>query len=276
MSKTLVGALVGIRVGQGALDPEAELPVPEWRERPDDGRRALRLDDLLRMRSGLRWREDYDDPQSEALRMLFLGHDYAAVQAVQPLEEDRRGRFTYSSGTTNLLCRILRSTFATDAEYLAFPRRALFERIGMHSAVLETDPSGTFVGSSFGYATARDWARFGMLWAQGGTWNGERILPEAWVREAVRPGPGTRGRFGRHIWLNALPADAAEARGGFADLPRDLLRMNGYEGQYVAVFPTEQIVAVRLGCTKSGTFDVHRFLRAVYTACGGGMPESAR
>jgi CubicO group peptidase (beta-lactamase class C family) len=275
MTKTLIGALVGIRVAEGKLDPAAELPVPEWQQRRDDPRRALRLEDLLRMSSGLRWREDYENPASEALAMLFRGHDYGAAQAAQPLESEPGQRYVYSSGTTNLVCRILRTSFASDAEYFAFPRRALFDRIGMHSAVLETDPSGTFVGSSFGYATARDWARFGMLWAQDGVWHGERILPADWVRESMRPGRNTRGRFGRHLWLNALPAEPAEAPGGFADLPRDLVHMSGYEGQYVAVFPKEQIVAVRLGCTKRRRgFDLHGFLRSVFTACGGALASA--
>src|SRR5262249_30735069 len=115
MSKTWVSALVGMRVLDKALDPQAELPVPEWRHgRQDatDSRRALRLDDLLRMQSGLRWKEDYEAQDSDALRMLFLGHDYGSVAASQQFAVPPRTEFRYSSGTTNLICRIPRTTFA--------------------------------------------------------------------------------------------------------------------------------------------------------------------
>jgi hypothetical protein len=268
MTKTIVNALVGIRIGQGRLDPKAPLPVPEWRA-DGDPRRQLRLEHLLRMDSGLHWSEDYADPQALVLRMLFAATDCAGVAAAEPLAREPGLVFEYSSGTANLLCRILRSTFASDADYWAFPQQALFSPLGMRSARIETDPGGTFVGSSFGFATARDWARFGMLWAQDGNWNGARILPEGWVRASCTPTPGSHGSFGRHVWLNALPADPQEHAERWEDLPRDLLHMDGHEGQYVFVFPTQQLVIVRLGCTQRGGFDLHGLLTAVFAACGG-------
>jgi CubicO group peptidase (beta-lactamase class C family) len=266
MTKTMVDALLGIRVQQGRIDLEAPLrTVPEWSA--DDERSKLRLADLQRMASGLHWVENYDDPSSSVLQMLFGSSDHAAVQATQPAEHAPGTTFCYASGTTNLICRELRRTFATNAEYWSFPRQALFQRLGMHSAVIETDPSGTFVGSSYGFATARDWARFGMLYAQDGVFAEERILPEDWVTASSKLTPASDGEFGRHLWLNADPDGDGPRERAWTDLPANLMHMDGHEGQYVCVMPTEQLVVVRLGCTKRGGFDLHGLLRRVREAC---------
>lgn len=264
MSKTLTHALLGVRVQQGRLDPAAPLAVPEWRC-ATDGHEQLTLMDLLTMRSGLRWNEDYDDPRSDSLRMLFRSADAAAVYAAMPLEHARGQRFVYSSGSTNLLCRVLRRTFATDREYWAFPRTQLFAPLGMHTAVLETDASGTFVGSSYGFASARDWARLGMLYADDGVVAGERLLPAGWVQAAATAGSG---EFGAHVWCNRDPDGDGPRRPEWPDLPDDLLRMDGHEGQYCVVFPRQQVVVVRLGCTKNGGFDLHGLLRRTLAAVG--------
>jgi CubicO group peptidase (beta-lactamase class C family) len=266
MTKTMVDALLGVRVMQGRLDLLAPLrAVPEWPT--DDARSKLCLADLHRMASGLHWTENYDDPSSSVLQMLFGSSDHAAVQAQQPAEHAPGTTYRYASGTTNLICRELRRTFASDAEYWAFPRTALFQRLGMRSAVIETDPSGTFVGSSYGFATARDWARFGMLYAQDGVFAGERILPEGWVTASAALTPTSDGDFGRHLWLNADPDGEGPRERAWRDLPANLVHMDGHEGQYVCVMPTEQIVVVRLGCAKRGGFDLHGLLRRVRDAC---------
>lgn len=267
MSKTLVNALVGIRVQQGELDPDAALDVPEWRLAPDDERRHIRLSHLLSMTAGLRWNEDYDDTGSDALRMLFGSGDHAAVYAQQPVVASPGTGFVYASGSTNLICRLLRGTFASDAAYHAFPHEALFAPLGMHSAVLETDASGTFVGSSYGFATARDWARFGLLLAADGVVGDRRLLPTGWVARSATPAPGSNGTFGWHVWLNADPDGEGPHQRPWPDLPPDLLRLDGHEGQYCAVLPTEQLVVVRLGCSKHGGFDLRALLRAAITAC---------
>jgi CubicO group peptidase (beta-lactamase class C family) len=267
MTKTIVNALVGIRVRQGELDLDAPLRVPEW-SAEGDPRHNIRLPHLLTMSSGLSWNEDYADPNSDALRMLFRSADHAAVYAQQPVAKPPGVDFEYASGSTNLICRILRTTFANDDEYWAFPREALFAPLGMRSAVLETDPSGTFVGSSYGFATARDWARFGQLYANDGVApNGKRLLPEGWIARSAVPHPDSRGRCGMHLWLNADPDGDGPLDRPWPDLPADLLRMDGHEGQYVTVLPTQQLVVVRLGCTKQGGFDLRALLRAVLEAC---------
>lgn len=267
MTKSLVCALVGIRVRQGKLALDAPLPVPEWRTTPNDARAAIRMTHLLAMTAGQRWSEDYDDPKSDALRMLFASSDHANVFAAAPPDTAPGHTFCYASGSTNLICRVLRTTFASDAEYFAFPRTALFAPLGMRSAVLETDPSGTFVGSSYGFATARDWARLGLLFAQDGVFDGERLLPAGFVARSRAPEPTSHGRFGAHLWLDVDPdGDGPEPR-EWPDLPEDLFYMSGHEGQYCVILPSQRLVVVRLGCTKNGGFSLHALLRDVLAAC---------
>ncbi len=274
MSKTLTNALIGIRMHQGKLDLQAPLRTAPWPA--TDPRRALRLHHLLTMTPGLAWNEGYEDPASDVLRMLFTSKDHAEVQTALNLEHEPGSSWRYSSGVTNLLCRELRRTFADDADYWAFPERELFAPLHMHHAVLETDPSGTFVGSSYGFATARDWARLGLLYAQDGVFAGKRILPEGWVSASAAASPASRGRFGRHLWLNADPDGDGPQPRMWADLPENLMHMDGHEGQYVIVLPTEQLVIVRLGCTKAGGFDLHGLIRAVLRACSGSSPTDKR
>lgn len=272
MTKSLVNALVGLRVADSELDPAAPLPVPEWNG-DGDPRRELRLMDLLRMESGLAWSEDYDQPGSLALRMLFLESDFGGLAAQQQLEQAPRTLHRYSSGTTNLLCRILRTTFADETSYLAYARERLFLPLGMDSACIEPDASGVLVGSSYGFATARDWARFGLFYLRDGAWNGQQLLPKDWVAEARTPcATSPRGDYGAHVWLNAgSPADPKKRP--FDKLPRDLFYLSGFEGQYVVGFPGADLVVVRLGCTKRGGFDLHGFLQKVLVACGGQLAE---
>lgn len=268
MSKTLLHALLGVRVQQGKLDPKAPLPIPSWRD-ASDGHEKIALTDLLAMRSGLAWREDYDDPDSDALRMLFRTGDSAAVYAAMPVAEAPGARFVYSSGASNLLAYVLRRSFADDRDYWAFPRHHLFSQLGMRTAVLEADASGTFVASSFGFASARDWARLGMLYCDDGMADGERLLPKGWVAAAsTAPGNGD-GRYGLHLWLDRDPDGDGPRRREWPDLPEDVMHMDGHEGQYVVVFPRQQLVVVRLGCTKNGGFDLHALLHSVLTAVGG-------
>jgi len=264
MTKSVVNALVGILVGQGKLDPYAPAPVPEWQD-PDDPRGGITVDQLLRMESGLRFVEEYEENiDSDCNTMLFDSHDAAGFAAAMPLEADPGSRWSYSSGSANILARIVRQASGTNpAEQLNFPRRALFEKIGMGSAIMEPDPSGTFVGSSFMYATARDWARFGLLYLNDGLWMGERILPEGWVAYTTTPTPhAPPGQaYGALFWLNT---------GKYPWLPRlpaDLFSANGHEGQYVMIIPSRELVVVRLGLTRGpSSREVLRFVRDILDA----------
>ena len=176
MTKSVTNALFGILVARGALDVNQPISVPEWQN--GDARGGISYDVLLRMSSGLRFWEQYWNPFSHVASMLFHQQSAAAYAATFPLVAPPDTRWSYASATSNLLARSMRELLGGDhASYLDFPRTALFERIGMHSARIEGDASGHFVGSSFSYATARDWARFGQLYLQDGVWDGERILP---------------------------------------------------------------------------------------------------
>jgi CubicO group peptidase (beta-lactamase class C family) len=238
--------------------------VAEWE---GDARAGITLEHLLGMTSGLAFSEQYG-PFADATAMLFRSRSAAGYAARSPFAHPPGEVWSYSSGTTNLLAAVLRTTAeAGERAYHRLPREALFDRIGMRSAVLETDASGTFVGSSFGYATARDWARFGLLHARDGVWQGERVLPEGWVARVRRPAPpAPRGCYGAHWWLNAgAPGDPDDRP--FPSLPTDLFYASGYEGQFVVVLPSHDLVVVRLGQSEpERAFDVEGFLRSLLAA----------
>jgi CubicO group peptidase (beta-lactamase class C family) len=267
MTKSVINALVGIRILQGKLELNAPAPVPEWRG-DGDPRAVITLDQLMRMSSGLAFSEVYEDFNSDVVTMLFKRGDSGGYAAARPLAHAPDTQWYYSSGTTNLVSRILRGSFEGDqAAYFAFPRRALFERIGMRSAVIEPDASGTFVGSSFMFATARDWARFGLLFLEDGVWQGERLLPEGWVRYSATPTPlAPQGRYGAHWWLNAGDPEAPSDR-PWPDVPRDGFAASGFEGQYVVVIPSRRLVLARLGLSRpQDTFDLNGFGAALLSA----------
>jgi CubicO group peptidase (beta-lactamase class C family) len=241
--------------------------VAEWRIDADDARRQIRWPHLLSMTAGLQWNEDYDDADSDALRMLFASTDHAGLYAQQRVVAPPGTVYRYASGCTNLICRLVRRSFASDQDYWAFPRDSLFAPLGMRSAVLETDPAGTFVGSSYGFATARDWARLGLLLANDGMVGERRLLPAGWLARSATPTPDSEGRFGWHLWLNADPDGDGPRQRMWPDLPADLVHLDGHEGQYCVVMPQAQVVIVRLGCTKRGGFGLHAMLRDVLAAC---------
>lgn len=261
MTKSLTNALIGMRVHDGKLDLKAQISTTA-----DASTFAEpTVVDLLTMTAGLSWNEDYDDPNSDAMRMLFQSADHASVYSAQAPETEPGREFVYASGATNLLCELLRKSFPDDQAYWGYPSR-LFSQLGMQSAVLETDPGGTFVGSSYGYASARDWARLGLLFQQDGVFSGQRLLPEGWVRSSTTASTASRGHYGYQIWLNAEPGSGEPAARKWPDLPADLFSMDGHEGQYCVVSPSAELVIVRLGCTKNGGFDLHGLLREIHAA----------
>ncbi|HTO50682.1 MAG TPA: serine hydrolase [Burkholderiales bacterium] len=259
MAKSVVGALTGVLVGRGAWRLDAPAPVPEWRS-PGDPRGVITVDQLLRMSSGLEFSERYDDPLSDVNVMLWASGDTGAFAAAKPLAHPPGTHWEYATGTTNILARAMRDPLG--AEYAAFPRRALFGPVGMASAVLEFDAAGTFVGSSFMYATARDWARLGLLFLGDGVWNGERILPAGWARAAATPAlPGSR--FGAHWWLRLKRPEGAAP----VALPGDIFHAGGHAGQYVTVVPSRALVIVRLGHSVPGDpWDQEAFVARIIAA----------
>jgi CubicO group peptidase (beta-lactamase class C family) len=256
MAKTALNALTGVMVRDGALKVSDKGLLPEWRE---DARRGISLDQLLRMTSGL----DFDDDDNNE-RMLFTVGDIGAFAASKKLASPPGTTWAYTQGPSNIIALIMRKRFGGEKDYLRFPREQLFEPLGMRSAVLEPDSAGTFIGSTFMYASARDWARLGLLFLQDGVWRGRRLLPEGWVGYTTTPtrqSPG--GRYGAHVWLR-LP-DSTNL--GVPPMPEDACYMLGYDQQIVAMIPSRDLVIVRLGLTrKTKAFDHARELAPIVAA----------
>jgi len=240
MAKSVVHALVGVLVGEGRLDLAAPAPVPAWRG-PGDPRAAITLEHLLRMVDGLDFVEVYEEGErSDVIEMLFRSgsEDVAGFAEARPPLHRPGVWWSYSSGTTNIVSAIVgRIVGGGAAGVESFMRRVLLDRIGMKSATMRFDAAGTFIGSSFLFATARDFARFGTLYLRDGIWEGERILPEGWVDHARSVTPPSSGYYGAHWWL-ALHDPA-------------LFTANGFNGQYIVVDPRRDLVLVRLGVSNA-------------------------
>jgi CubicO group peptidase (beta-lactamase class C family) len=260
MTKSVVNTLIGILVRDGLLELDAAAPVPEWRD-SDDPRSRITLRHLLQMSSGLDFEEVYE-PGSDATNMLFTEFSAAGYAAASTLKYEPGTHWYYSSGTSNILARVIRDTVGgSTADVREFTQRRLFDPIGIRTMVLEPDASGAPVGSSFSYATARDWARLGQFWLQGGMWQGERLLPEGWMEWSATPAPAApMGEYGAQFWLNAGIEGRHRA---FPDVPESMFFANGFNNQIVAVFPEQELVVVRLGFTTDGSWNDNAFLSAV-------------
>lgn len=270
VAKGFVHALVGILVRDGKVTLDAPADVAAWRK-PNDLRRNITMRHLLTMSSGLAFTESYFNPfSSDVLPMLFGGArgDIAAHAAGFPLVHEPGTHWSYSSGTTNLISGLIRETVGDSQEaYLGFMRRELFGPLGMTSAAPEFDKRGTFVGSSFMHATARDYARFGLLYLRGGLWDGRRILPEGWADFARTPlSHEDRGLYGAHFWLNAGNPNAGISP-TISDSPTDTFMARGHRGQVIAVVPSKDLVVVRFGRTPYALYgDMFRWIGAVINA----------
>lgn len=264
MTKSVTGTLVGIAAARTKLDPDDPAPVPEW-QKPGDPRKNITINHLLRMSSGLDFDETYTG-FGDVTHMLFASPSSGGYAARFPLAHPPGNRWSYSSGTTNILSRMLKHQLGPDT-YHRFPHEALFDPIGMTSAVIEPDPSGTYVGSSFMYATARDWARLGQLYLQHGRWKGRQVVPSRWIEYATTPAPADdQGHYGAHWWLNRGPRENPSAR-PFPSLPRGLYRASGFEGQQVMVVPSREAVIVRLGMTPDeSALNLDRTVRRILEA----------
>ena len=260
LTTSVINALTGILVSEDRLSLNDRNLITEW-STPGDPRGNITLDMLLRMTSGLRFNEDYTAPQKDVIQMLLNAGDVAKYAAQKPLTDTPGAKWNYSSGSTNIIAAILRKALGSNAAYLAFPRRALFDRIGMSTAVIEPDAAGTFVGSSFMYASARDWARFGLLYLTDGIWNKERILPEGWRLYSLTPTAcSPRGEYGAHFWLK-VPSFYTTTQSDEGALPPDTFHAVGHEGQFISIVPSKKLVVVRLGLTRAkGAWDHRLFL----------------
>ena len=244
-AKSITQALVGLLVGDSKLDVNAPVAAPEWRA-DGDPRAAITLDQLLRMSSGLKFIEDYvPGHTSDVIEMLGASRgDVAGYAANQPLEHAPGSFWSYASGTTNIIARLAGQAAGGDLKSFMWER--LFGPLGMKSPIPKFDAAGTFIGSSYCFATAQDFARFGLLYLRGGIWEGRQLLPPGWVDYARTPTfqqPGvTEGRYGAHWWLDIAGSGSFSA--------------NGYDGQYTVLVPDLDLILVRHGATPLDKKDV--------------------
>lgn len=243
-AKSITHALIGILVRDGKIELHAPADVPEWQSE-NDPRRAITLDQLLRMSSGLKFAEDYVDAGvSDVIEMLFGAgsEDVAAHAASFPLEHAPDTFWNYSSGTSNIVARCAARALGKSGEaFQDWMFKELFNPIGMISPLPKSDAAGIFIGSSFCYATARDFARFGLLYMRDGVWNGQRILPEGWVdyaRTPTKTPPDEPMGYGAHWWLGLAGPESFSA--------------NGYEGQFTVCVPSLDLIMVRHGKSEAG------------------------
>ncbi|MEO7988819.1 MAG: serine hydrolase [Chryseolinea sp.] len=261
MTKSITNALIGILVKDGKLKIEEPAPVSEWK---DDDRKQITLNNLLQASSGLEWSESYFVPTSDFHNMFIKSDDKGEYAANRKLKHAPNTVFEYSSGTTNILSRMIRQQLG-DSAYHAFAYDRLFYKIGMNNTILEPDASGTFVGSSYCYGTGRDWARFGLLYLNDGVWNNERILPEGWVKYTITANTTSEiGEYGAQWWLNVGMKNNSAIR-KYPELPTDAYWADGFEEQYVMVIPSKKLVITRLGVSHHG-FDFTKMALGIIDA----------
>ena len=235
MAKSFTNALAGVMCGDGLVDVFAPTGIPEWQ---GDERAAITLNDLMQMQSGLQWNEDYGN-RSDVNLMLHREKDMGLFAIDKPLEHKPGTFWYYSSGSTNIVMRYLRGKFASDKEFLTYYRERVFAPLGIRNAVFEPDMSGTPVGSSYLYITAREFASFGQLYLGDGVFQGRRILPEGWVEYSVTPASASNDGYGAFFWLNKDKF--------WPDIPEDMFNCQGHDGQEVFIIPSKDLVVVVLG-----------------------------
>lgn len=239
MTKTVTAGIIGTLIQSGQMDLSDPLTdsYPDW---AGDGRKNITIADMLAMASGLQWNEDYGNV-SDVTKMLYIKGDMAGFAADRPGEAEISAEFNYSSGTSTVLSRVWQDVVGEGN--LSYPSDALFEPLGMTSAVMETDAKDTFIGSSYMYATARDWARFAQLLLQKGVWDGQQILPPGFTDWMFEPVEASDGQYAKgHLWL--------ESPGGLPPF-EDAVWLQGHDGQFIGIFPSHDMVVVRMGLTPS-------------------------
>ncbi|MEO6819818.1 MAG: serine hydrolase, partial [Ginsengibacter sp.] len=242
VSKSLTAAMIGILVKENKLSVDMPAPVASWK---NTKKQQITIKNLLQQTSGLDFVENYSRP-SNVTKMLFSKGDMAAYTESLPLKYEPGTVFNYSSGNSNILSGCIRKIVG-EKDYHSFPYKELFHKINAYSFLLEPDASGTFIGSSYSYATARDFARFGLLYYNNGSWNGEQILPTNWVKDSKQPSAGDkRKQYGYQFRLNGFDEKDLTKR-LYPDLPEDLYFAHGYGGQEIYIIPSKKLVVVRLG-----------------------------
>ena len=272
MAKSFTNAVAGAMAQDGLVDINAPTGIEQWQE---DGRRDITLNDLMQMQSGLEWNEDYG-ARSDVNLMLHSAEDMGLYAIEKPLEQKPGTRWYYSSGSTNIVMRCLRGRFPSDEAFLSYIDRRLYTPLDIRDAVFEQDMSGTPVGSSYLYLTARGYARFGQMYLDDGCVGDERILPEGWVGYTTTPASDSRGAYGSFFWLNRMDYNDipswTEREGSkpdrLPDAPADVFYCNGHDGQRVYIIPSKELVVVVMSYSPKpdGVIDFNALLRDVVGA----------
>ena len=253
MAKSVTQCLTGILVREGRLALDAPAPVPEW-QRPGDPRAQLTLRHLLHMTTGLDNADGGDEGNSFAAQLLFgeRAKDSAAFATRVDLAHEPGTHWDYSTGTSQILSGIIGRSVGGGREGVrAFAERELAQPLGIDSLVLEFDAAETLMGGAYVWASARDWARLGLLYLRDGRWDGRRVLPEGWVDFTRTPAPAVNnGTYGAHFWISGTPSadqfSPFDTDGGF--------HMGGNAGQFVVIVPDRDLVVVRLGEMHASTW----------------------
>jgi len=266
-SKSITSALIGTLVTDGKLALHDPAPVHEWASESDP-RHAITLHHLLTMTSGLEFSEPYL-PGNDSTDMLFKTARMGDFAAGKPLFKQPGELWAYSSGTTNLLSRILFDTVGGNLKSTHdYVWERFFEPVGMTSAIFDTDVFGSHVGSSFFYASARDWARFGLLYLNEGKVGDRQILSKEWVEYSHTPTPlAPKGMYGAQFWLNGGHPTGDDEGLMMPDCPKDMYMASGYNEQRIAIVPSKKAVVVRLGWTTLGArFDTNKHFSQILAA----------
>jgi CubicO group peptidase (beta-lactamase class C family) len=279
MTKTVTAGVIGMLIKDGKLSLAQAGFWPG-----NDGREKIRLKDLLAMSSGLQWNEAYG-AVSDVTSMLYLQPDMAAFARSPPLAHPPGEEWLYSSGTAVILSRIAQDAQALgaaqpqDQDLATFIKARLFDPIGITTATIEPDERGTLVGSSYMYATARDWARYGLFLLQDGVWQGEELLPPGFVTMMTTPVDASHGQYGMgQTWLWGSEAVTPGVNPDTAfGIPPDAFWMSGHDGQSVCIIKSRQLVIVRLGLTPyAAGYTPQHLVQAVLKATTGGQPSTTQ
>ncbi len=261
MSKSINAILLGMVMKSGKLSLDDSGLFPQWQ---GDGRKDITLRDLLDMTSGLAFNEDYGDV-TDVTHMLFIEPDMSGYAAARPLIHPPGTTFSYSTGTAMMVSRVWAGRLPDAQTALAYPRTALFDPLGMTSAVAEPDEGGTIAGGSYMYATARDWAKVGQFLLDGGVWHGQNLLPDGFV-QMMQTSNGKPGGYSElQTWLTGPTEDDGKTYG----LPKGTYWFIGHDGQSMAVIPSAKMVVVRMGLTNSDLgWGPEPMIKAILAAVG--------
>jgi CubicO group peptidase (beta-lactamase class C family) len=270
MGKSITATLFGTLVKDGTYTLDQPAPIPEW-QTPGDPRANIGIADILHMSSGLRIKApqdpDYDPrgPYPDHLYLYTGGVDSYHYAATRPLQWPPNTIGRYHNSDPVLISYLIRLGVEKRGEdYLSFPQRALFDKVGVRTMVIDTDLFGNFLGQGYEVASGRDWARLGNLYLQDGVWNGERILPEGYAKFVSTLAPAwaadKRPVYGAFFWLNGF---------GQYPVPRDAYYMSGAGGQTTLIIPSHDLVVVRLGHYRgaaAGEYGFHKALALLMEA----------